>query len=342
MPANETATATSAAELTGVQRAAVLLMALGEEDAAQVLRLMSAKEVQKLGMAMATIQNVTRSMVETVMEQFVSELREQTSLGVGADDYVRNVLVAALGEDKASSLIDRILLGRNTRGLDNLKWMEPRAIAEMIRNEHPQIQAIVLAHLDSDQAADVLKALPERVRGDVVLRIARLDGIPPHALNELNDVMEKQFSGSQSTRASNIGGIKVAANIINELDTTTEQLVMSSISSVDADLGGQIRELMFVFDDLANLDDRAIQTMLREVPNDKLGLALRGGDPKVKEKILKNMSQRAAQILQEDMEARGPVRLSEVEEAQKEILGIVRRLADEGQLQLAGKGEELV
>jgi flagellar motor switch protein FliG len=200
----------------------------------------------------------------------------------------------------------------------------------------------VLAHLDSDQAADVLKVLPERTRGDIVLRIARLDGIPPHALNELNEVMEKQFTGGQASRSSAVGGIKVAANIINELDTTTEQLVMGSISSVDADLGGQIRELMFVFDDLGNLDDRAVQTMLREVPNDKLGLALRGGDPKVKDKILKNMSQRAAQILQEDMEARGPVRLSEVEEAQKEILGIVRRLADEGQLQMAGKGEEML
>jgi flagellar motor switch protein FliG len=329
-------------ELNGVQRAAVLLMSLGEADAAEVLKHMSAKEVQKLGMAMATMQNVTRSTVEVVMGEFVEELREQTSLGVGADDYVRNVLVAALGEDKAGNLIDRILLGRNTRGLDNLKWMEPRAIAEMIRNEHPQIQSIVLAHLDSDQAADVLKVLPERTRGDIVLRIARLDGIPPHALNELNEVMEKQFTGGQASRSSAVGGIKVAANIINELDTTTEQLVMGSISSVDADLGGQIRELMFVFDDLGNLDDRAVQTMLREVPNDKLGLALRGGDPKVKDKILKNMSQRAAQILQEDMEARGPVRLSEVEEAQKEILGIVRRLADEGQLQMAGKGEEML
>jgi flagellar motor switch protein FliG len=338
MPANDA----NVPALTGVQRAAVLLMSLGEEDAAEVLKHMSAKEVQKLGMSMATINNVTRSMVEQVMSEFVSELSEQTSVGVGADDYVRKVLVSALGEDKASGLIDRILLGRNTRGLDNLKWMEPRAIAELIRNEHPQIQSIVLAHLDSDQAADVLKVLPERARGDIVLRIARLDGIPPHALNELNDVMEKQFTGSQASRSSNIGGIKVAANIINELDTTTEQLVMSSISSVDADLGGQIRELMFVFDDLGNLDDRAIQTMLREVPNDKLGLALRGGDPKVKDKILKNMSQRASQILQEDMEARGPVRLSEVEEAQKEILGIVRRLADEGQLQMAGKGEELL
>lgn len=329
-------------DLNGVQRAAVLLMSLGENDAAEVLKHMSAKEVQKLGMAMATISNVSRAQVEEVMNTFVEELGEQTSLGVGADDYVRRVLVTALGEEKASGLIDRILLGRNTRGLDNLKWMEPRGIADLIRNEHPQIQAIVLSHLDSDQAADVLKLLPERARGDIVLRIARLESIPPSALNELNDVMEKQFTGGAATRSSAVGGLKCAANIINELDTSAEQLVMSSISSVDADVGGRIRELMFVFDDLGALDDRAIQTMLREVPNDKLGVALRGGDPKVKEKILKNMSQRASQILQEDMEARGPVRLADVESAQKEILGIVRRLADEGQIQLGGKGEELV
>ncbi len=325
--------------LTGVQRGAVLLMSLGEQDAAEVLKHMSAKEVQKLGMAMATISNITRTSVETVMESFVTELQEQTSLGVGADDYVRNVLVQALGEDKASGLIDRILLGRNTRGLDNLKWMEPRAISELVRNEHPQIIAIVLAHLDSDQAADVLKLLPERTRGDVLLRIARLDGIPPNALNELNDVMEKQFAGGQTSRTSAIGGVKCAANILNEMDTNNEQIVMGAINSADADLGNQIRELMFVFDDLGALDDRSIQSLLREVPNDKLGVALRGGDPKVREKILKNMSQRAAQILQEDMEARGPVRLADVEAAQREILGIARRLADEGSLQLGGGGE---
>jgi len=329
-------------ELNGVQRGAVLLMSLGEQDAAEILKHMSAKEVQKLGLAMATISNISRVQVETVMDAFVTELHEQTSLGVGADDYVRNVLTQALGEDKASTLIDRILLGRNTRGLDNLKWMEPRSISELIRNEHPQIIAIVLAHLDSDQAADVLKLLPERTRGDVLLRIARLDGIPPNALNELNDVMEKQFTGGQTSRTSAVGGIKCAASILNEMDTNNEQVVMGAINSVDVDLGNQIRELMFVFDDLGALDDRSIQALLREVPNDKLGVALRGGDPKVREKILKNMSQRAAQILTEDMEARGPVRLADVEVAQREILGIARRLADEGTIQLGGSGDSFL
>lgn len=326
--------------MTGVQRAAVLLMSLGEAEAAQVLKHMSAKEVQKVGSAMAAMQKVSRVDVETVMDGFIHDLGEQTSLGVGADDYIRKVLTTALGADKANGLIDRILYGRNTKGLDSLKWMEPRAIAELIRNEHPQIISIVLAHLDSDQAAEVLVLMPERVRSDVVLRIATLDGIPPTALNELNDIMEKQFSGSQNLKSSAIGGVKVAANIINHLDSSNEQAVMGAIRKVDEDLGGKIQDLMFVFDNLGDLDDRSIQTVLREVPNERLALALRGADPGVKEKILGNMSQRAAQILTEDMEARGPVRLADVEAAQKEVLGIARKLADEGSITLSGGGSE--
>lgn len=326
--------------LSGVQRAAVLLMSLGESDAAEVLKHLGAKEVQKLGMAMATIGNVTRQQVEEIVDEFVASLEDQTSLGVGADDYVRKVLVQALGEDKAASLIDRILFGRNTKGLDTLKWMEPRAVAELIRNEHPQIISIVLAHLDPDQSAEVLKSLPERTRADVLLRIATLDGIPPNALHELNEIMERQFSGQNNLKSSSVGGVKLAANIINQLDTSTEQAVMALIRDIDQDLGSKIQDLMFVFDDLGELDDRAMQALLREVPQDRLGLALRGADPRVKDKVLANMSQRAAQILVEDMEARGPVRLSDVEAAQKEILGIARKLADEGTIVLGPSASE--
>lgn len=326
--------------LSGVQRAAVVLMSLGADDAAEVLKHLGAKEVQKLGMAMATIGNVTRQQVELVVDEFVGSLENQTSLGVGADDYVRTVLVQALGEDKAASLIDRILFGRNTKGLDTLKWMEPRAVAELIRNEHPQIISIVLAHLDPDQAAEVLKVFPERTRADVLLRIATLDGVPPNALNELNEIMERQFSGQNSLKSSNVGGIKLAANIINEMDSSSEQAVMGLIRDIDQDLSGKIQDLMFVFDDLGELDDRSMQALLREVPQDRLALALRGADPRVKEKVLANMSQRAAQIMVEDMEARGPVRLSDVETAQKEILAIARKLSDEGQLQLGGAAAE--
>ncbi|MBD7920876.1 flagellar motor switch protein FliG [Xanthomonas sp. CFBP 8703] len=326
--------------MNGVQRAAVLLLSLGEADAAEVLKHMDPKEVQKIGIAMATMSGISRDQVEKVMDEFNNELGSKTSLGVGADDYIRNVLVQALGADKAGGLIDRILLGRNTTGLDTLKWMDPRAVADLVRNEHPQIIAIVMAHLDSDQAAEALKLLPERVRADVLMRIATLDGIPPNALNELNEIMERQFSGNQGLKSSNVGGVKVAANILNFMDSGQDQGVLAAIGKIDAELSTRIQDLMFVFDNLVELEDRALQTLLREVSGDRLGLALRGADIKVREKITKNMSQRAAEILLEDMEARGPVRLADVEGAQKEILTIVRRLADEGVISLGGAGAE--
>ena len=329
-----------AEDLTGTQRAAVLLMSLGETEAAEVLKHMSAKEVQKLGAAMATISGVTRGQLEQIVAEFTGQLEDQTSVGIGADDYVRKVLVQALGEDKASGLIDRILHGRNSRGLENLKWMEARAVAELIRNEHPQIMAIVLSYLDPDHSAEVLKFLPERVRSDVMLRIATLDTIPANALNELNEILEKQFSGQQGSKTSSVGGLKTAANILNFVDGALEQQILGNIGEVDNELSGRIQDLMFVFDDVAEMDDRSIQAVLREVPGDRLGLALRGCDPKVREKILKNMSKRAADMLVEDMEARGPAKLSDVEGAQKEILSIVRRLADSGAIQLGGAGAE--
>lgn len=328
--------------LSGVQRAAVLLLSLGEAEAAEVLKHMSAKEVQKLGLAMTGLTGVSQDQVGEVIDAFVGSLNKHSSLGVGADDYVRNVLVGALGADKANGLIDRILFGRNTTGLDSLKWMDARAVAELIRNEHPQIIAIVLAHLDGDQAAEVLKCLAERVRSDVLLRIASLDGIPPHALNELNEIMERQFAGSQNLKSSSVGGVKVVANILNFMDGGQDQALLGAIATVDADLSARIQDLMFVFDNLAELDDKTIQAVLRDIPNDKLGIALRGADTKVRDKITGNMSQRAAEILTEDMEVRGPVRLADVESAQKEILAIVRKLADDGTIQLVAKTEEFV
>jgi len=331
------------AALSGVQRAAILLLSLGEADAAEVLRHMTPKEVQKLGISMATLESVSRDQVLAVMDEFASTLERQTSLGVGADDYIRSMLVQALGADKASGLIDRILLGRNTSGLDTLKWMDPRAIADIVRNEHPQIIAIVLTHLDADQAAATLKLLPERTRADVLLRIATLDGIPPNALNELNAIMERQFSGNQALQASTIGGVQVAANILNFMESGNDQSILEDIMKIDAPLGEKIQDLMFVFDNLVDLDDRDVQLLLREVSSERLCLALRGAEAKVRDKITANMSQRAAEILLEDMEARGPARLSEVEAAQKEILLIVRRLADEGAITLnAGAAEALV
>ena len=330
------------ANLTGVQRAAIVLLSLGEQQAAEVLKHMGAREVQKLGVAMTTLGEVGRDAVARVFDEFIEVLARPGGIGSGADDYVRAVLTQALGEERASSLIDRILAGRNTTGLDTLKWMDPRAIAELVRNEHPQIIAIVMAHLDGDQAAEVLKCLPERARVDVLLRLATLDGIPPHALNELNDVMARQFAGSQSIKSSSVGGVKVAANILNFMDSGQDEALLGAIGEVDSELGTRIRDLMFVFDNLADLDDRAVQAVLREISSEQLALALRGADARVREKITGNMSQRAAEILLEDMEARGPVRLAEVEAAQKDILAVVRRMADNGDIQIAAKAEVLI
>jgi flagellar motor switch protein FliG len=331
---------TKAEDLNGTQRAAVMLMTLGESEAAEVLKHMSAKEVQKLGAAMATINGVSREKLEQIVAEFSGELDNQSSIGLGSDDYLRNVLVQALGAEKASGVIDRILHGRNSRGLENLKWMEPRSIADLIRNEHPQIIAIVLSYLDPDQSAEVLKNLPERVRPEVMLRIATLDSIPANALNELNDILERQFTGSQGQKASSVGGLKAAANILNFIDSAIEQQILGSIGAVDNELSARIQDLMFVFDDIGEMDDRGIQSVLREVPGDRLGLALRGCDPKVREKILKNMSKRAADMLVEDMESRGPAKLSDVESAQKEILTIVRKLQESGAIQVGGAGAE--
>ena len=332
----------SEAPNAGVERAAILLMSLGETEAAEVLKHMSAKDVQKVGAAMATLSNVSRDRANDVMDRFVLELDDQTSLGVGADDYVRRVLVNALGSDKATGVIDRILLGRNSKGLEALKWMETRAVAEIIRNEHPQIVAIVLAYLDPDQAAEVVTQLPERMRSDILMRIARLDGIQPQALRELDEIMEKQFSGGNNLKSSSVGGVKVAATILNLMDSTQEQAIVGKIGETDQALAQSIQDLMFVFDDLSGVDDRSMQTLLREISAETLGLALKGADPQIRDKILGNMSKRAAEMLVEDMEAKGPAKLSEVEGAQKEILAVARRLAEAGTIVLAGKGEAMV
>ncbi len=331
------------AQLSGTERAAILLMSLGEKDAAEILKHMGPKEVQKLGQAMAGLSNVSKVQVSEVLDELISSVEGQTSLGVGSEEYIRKVLNEALGADKASGLIDRILIGRNTKGLEALKWMDPRAVAEIIRLEHPQIIAIVLSYLDSDQSAEVLKQMPERMQSDLLMRIATLDGIQPSALRELDDIMERQFAGNaDNVKSASVGGIKTAANILNFIDSTREVKIMETIKDVDADLGQKIEDLMFVFDDLASVDDRGMQAILREVSGEVLILALKGADEDLKEKIFKNMSKRAAEMLRDDLEAKGPARLSEVEAAQKEILAIARRMSEAGEISLGGKGEDFV
>src|SRR5512146_699213 len=325
---------------TGTERAAILLLTLGEQEAAQVLKHMGAKEVQRIGTAMAKLTGVSREEVTGVVSDFTTSVESQTAVGVGTDEFLRKVLVDALGEDKAASIIDRINIGRSTKGLEALKWMDPRAVAELIRLEHPQIIAIVLAYLDADQSAEVLGHLPMSVRADVVARIATLDGVQPSALTELDDIMEKQFAGKSAGKTSVLGGAKAAADIINFLEPSQESALMEQIEKSDEALAARILDLVFVFDNLIDIDDRSMQELLRQVAAEKLLLAMKGAEDALKEKIFKNMSQRAAEMLRDDLEAKGPVRLSEVEAEQKEILKTVRRLADEGQIVLGGKGEE--
>ena len=318
------------------------MMSLGEKEAAEVLKHLGPKDVQRIGTAMTSLENVPQDHVETVMSNFLQDAGNLTGLGMGSDGYIRNMLVEALGEDKAGSLVDRILLGGNTSGLDTLKWMDARSVADIIRNEHPQIQAIVMAHLDGDQSAEVLSNLPEKVRLDVVMRVAAMDTVQPSALQELNTILESQFSGNAGSQAKDMGGTKVAAEIMNNLESTVEAELMESIKEIDEDLGMTIQDLMFVFENLKSVDERGIQALLREVSSEVLILALKGSDEELKEKIFSNMSKRAAELLRDDLEAKGPVKLSEVEGAQKEILLIARRMADAGEIMLGGSGEEML
>lgn len=325
--------------LNGLERSALLMLGLGEHHAAEVLRYMEPKEVQEIGMSMAGLENVTNSQMELVMQQFVDAIGEQTSLGMGSDEYIRNMLTKALGSDKASGVIDRILLGRNSKGLEQLKWMDPRAIAELIRYEHPQIIAIVMSFLDPDQAAGVLSEFPDpRVRNDVIMRVATLDGIQPMALQELDEILERQFAGNTNLKSSSLGGVKKAADILNFVDGSIETAVIEGITDADEELAQEIQDNMFVFDNLNDVDDRGMQTMLREVSSDQLLLAMRGAQEELKEKIFRNMSSRAAEMLRDDLEAAPPVKVSDVEGAQKEILTIARKLADAGEIALGGGG----
>lgn len=327
-------------KLSGIERSAVLLLTIGEDDAGEIMRHMAPKEVQAVGEAMATIGNVSKDQVSEILENFAASMEEQTSLGVGSEDYLRKVLTNALGEEKAGALIDRILMGRNSKGLDALKWMEPRAVADIIRLEHPQIIAIVLSYLEADRAADVLAALPENMRVDVVMRISSLDGIQPSAINELDDMLEQQFSGnSENIKTSSVGGLKTAANIMNYLDPGIESEVMEYVKEADIEMAEGIQDLMFVFDNLVDIDDRGIQVLLRETSSDILITALKGADDDVKEKVFKNMSKRAGEMLRDDLESKGPVKISDVENAQKEVLSIARRLADSGEINLKSSDE---
>lgn len=324
----------------GLKKSAILLMSLGEQEAASVLKFLSPKEVQKLGTAMSMLNNVTRLEIENVIDEFNAQASGRTALGQDASEYIRKVLINALGDEKAANLIDRILHGGDTSGIEGLKWMDAPSIVELIKNEHPQIIATILVHLERDQASEILSLFPERLRNDTILRIATLDSIQPDALRELNDVLTKLLSGSANIRKAPMGGIRAAAEILNFVPTAQEASVIENIKQYDEDLAQQIMDEMFVFDNLADVDDQGIQLLLREVQSESLVIALKGAPEEVREKIFKNMSKRAVEALKEDLEGRGPVRVSEVEVEQKEILRVLRQLAESGQIALGGKGDD--
>jgi flagellar motor switch protein FliG len=322
----------------GIERAAILLMTVGEEGAAEVFKYLTPKEVQKVGETMARLNTVTREQIDDTVKRFHETREGNVSLVRDTDEYVTQVLRKALGDEKANLLIDRILQGTDVSGIESMKWMDPGSVAELLKTEHPQIVASILVHLERDQAAEVLRQIPERMRNDVLVRIATLDGIQPQALEELNQVLSRVLAGGEKVKKASLGGTKAAAEILNFLGNTIETVAIESIRETDSDLAQKVLDQMFTFENINDLEDKAIQVMLREVQTDSLIVALKGADEALRERIFKNMSTRAAESLREDLEAKGPVRLSEVESEQREILKTVRRLADEGQLQLGGGG----
>ncbi len=329
-------------ELDGPSHAAILLMALGEEKAASVLKHMEPLEVQSLGEAMSGIEGVTQDQIGGTLDKFIKNVKNESSLGHGSQEYLRRTLTRALGLDKANSVMGQINLEGGPVGLESLKWMSPRVVAKIIANEHPQIIAIVLAHLDRAQGGSVMNLLPESMRTDVLVRVAKLDIIHPAALQELNDIIQRRFEENSESELTGVGGVDVAAEILNGVSKEAEASVLEALDELDSELSKQIQEKMFIFDNLIAVDDRGMQALLREVSTDQLVVALKGASPELREKIFGNMSQRASELLRDDLEAKGPMRLAEVEDAQKQVLTVAMRLAEDGTISLGGKGDDFV
>ena len=324
----------------GLENAAILLMSLGEEHASEVFKHLAPKEVQRMGETIARMKSITHERLNQVLDKFAAVAGDKSMLVEDTDEYVRSVLKRALGEDKANLLLDRILQGADVSGIESLKYMDPSAVAELMRHEHPQIVAAILVHLEFEHAAAVLKLFSERQRNEVLVRIATLDGIQPSAMRDLNEVLNQVLAGSDRMMKSNLGGVKPAAEMLNLLGSSIETSVLDFIRANDGDLAQKILDNMFTFDDVERLDDKAVQALLKEVQTSALVVALKGATPELRDKILKNMSTRAAETLREDIESRGPVRVSEVEAEQKELLKVVRRLADEGVIAMGGGGDD--
>lgn len=331
------------AQLKPIEQAAILLLSVGESNAARILRHLTPKEVQRVGAQMASVTDINAGDVAQVLEQMLLEAGAATGLSMGTESYIRNVLIEAMGEERATTLIDHILMSDKTKGLEALRWMNPKLVANTIRGEHPQIQAVILSYLYPDQAAEVLSHFGEKARADLLMRVATLESVNSAALQELNRIVEGELAGGTGiSQGQALGGIKFAADIMNNLEGSAEQALMDQIKEADEVLGNRIQDLMFVFDDLKNIDDQGIQALLREISSDVLVLSLKAADEQLKQKIFGNMSKRAGELLRDDLEARGPVRVTDVENAQREVLAVARRMADAGELTLGGSGEAMI
>ena len=328
-------------QMSGVQRAAVLMLLLGEQQAAEIIRFLNPKEVQALGGAMVSVSDLSQEAVNAVLDEFVATIKKQTNLGLGTTDYVEKVFKRALGDDKAASVLGRIMPGQGSKGLDILSWMDARSIAEMIRGEHPQVTAIILSVLEHSVAADVLNFLPTETRAEIIQRVANLETVQPSAMEELEAIMKKQFSNNSSAKSSSFGGLKAAAKIMNFTKTELEASVMGGLSEIDPELMQKIQDNMFTFENLVGVDNRGIQVLMRNVEPDLLMIGLKGASEVVKDKFFGNMSERARGMFRDDMEAKGPLRLADVEDAQKTIMRIARKLSDAGDLVLGG-GDDFV
>ncbi|KTD50069.1 flagellar motor switch protein [Legionella quinlivanii] len=324
--------------MDGIERAAILLLGMGEKNAAEVLKHLEPRQVQKVGMAISTLSSVSKAKMQNVLGEFLNAIEEQTSLTVDAENYLRTVLINALGEERATPFIDRILVSDKDSGLNRLKWLDGRSIADVIRNEHPQIIATILIHLDSEQAAEVVSYFTGEKRAEVLLRMCTIDTVKPEAISELGKVIEKQLSGQKISKTASVGGIKTVADVINFLEGSVEEEVLEKINAWDQEICEKIKDKMFVFENLVDMDNRSVQTLLRDIPSEQLLLALKGTTEPVKDKIFGNMSKRAADLLRDDLEMQGPVKVSEVEKAQRDILALARSLAEEGKIALGTKG----
>jgi len=325
-------------KLSGTQKSAILMMLLGEDEASEILRNLSPKEVQHLGTAMYSVQGLDQETVNKVLDDFLAIMKEQTSLGLGAGNYIKNVLQKALGDEKAQSVLSRITPSSSDRPIEILDWMDARSISELILDEHPQIIALIISYLDAALGADVLTMLPEKLQPEIIRRIATLQTVQPDAIKELEEVMQRKFAANTTLRASQVGGVKAAARIMNFAKQEMEQHILKNVAKFDRSLMQAIQDNMFVFENLLMADDKSLQTLLRSTDTEDLVLSLKGADDTLKDKLFSCMSTRAAANIQDEMEALGPVRLTEVQEAQKRIINVARRLSDEGSIVLAGRG----